>query len=190
MSPRHKSSIDPSFKTVFPCPGGPGVPSPGLETIARPSGSTVVNENSIQLLSYKTKLLYHINRITGNLRLYIPPEVAPDVLQIAHREGHPGFSRCYKIIIRSWYIWSLTRLLREFIWHCPQYLQLQTRRHRPYEFLQPIESSPVPFFILTLDFVLALLLTKPGFNVIMSVTCKFLKQVILIEGVDTWSAEQ
>ena len=46
------------------------------------------------------------------------------------------------------------------------------------------------FFTLTLNFVLAFPLTKQGFNAIMSVTCKFSKRVTLIEGADTWSAEQ
>ena len=138
----------------------------------------------------KTKLLYQVNRTTGNLRLCIPPTVAPDILQITHGEGHPGFSRCYEIITRSWYIRGLTKLLREFIRHCPQYLQLQTRQHRPYGSLQPIKSPPIPFFMLMLDFVLALPLTKQGYNTIMSVTCKFSKRVTLIEGADTWSAEQ
>lgn len=45
------------------------------------------------------------------------------------------------------------------------------------------------FFILTLDFVLALPLSKEKHNAIMSVTCKFSKRVTLIEGTDTWSAE-
>ncbi len=49
----------------------------------------------------KTKLLYHVNRLTGVHRLCIPPLVAPDILAIAHGEGHPGFSRCYEIIARS-----------------------------------------------------------------------------------------
>lgn len=48
----------------------------------------------------------------------------------------------------------------------------------------------MPFFTLTLDFVLAFSLTKQSFNAIMSMTCKFLKQVTLIEGADTRSAEQ
>ena len=48
----------------------------------------------------------------------------------------------------------------------------------------------MPFFTLTLDFVLALPLIRQGFNAIMSVTCKFSKRVTLIDGADTWSAEQ
>ena len=49
----------------------------------------------------KSKLLYHVNKITNVYRLYIPPSVALDILAIAHREDYPGFSRCYKIISRS-----------------------------------------------------------------------------------------
>ena len=66
---------------------------------------------------------------------------------------------------------------------------MQTRRHAPYGSLQPIQSPPVPFFTLTLDFILALPLSKEGFNALMSVTCKFSKRVTLIERKDTWTAE-
>ena len=138
----------------------------------------------------KTKLLYHVNRLTNVYCLCIPPSVALDILGIAHGEGHPGFFCCYEIVSHSWYIRSLTKLLRSFICHCPQCLVLQTRRHPPYGSLQPIESPPVPFFTLTLDFVLALSLSKEGYNAIMSVTCKFSKRVTLVEDADTWSAEQ
>ena len=142
------------------------------------------------LLPDKKKLLYHVNLLTGVHRLCIPPSVAPDIFAIAHGEGHPGFSRCYEIITCSWFIWGLTKLLRTFIRHCPQCLPLQTRRHAPYGSLQPIESPPVPFFTLTLDFILALPVNADGFNALMSVTCKFSKCITLIKGMDTWSAKQ
>lgn len=45
----------------------------------------------------------------------------------------------------------------------------------PYGSLQPIQSPPVPFFTLTLDFVLALPLSVEGYNALMLVTCKFSK---------------
>ena len=137
----------------------------------------------------KSKLLYHVSKLISVHRLCIPPLVAPDIFAIAHREGHPGFSRCYEIIARSWFIRGLTKLLWSFIRHCPQCLALQTRRHPPYGSLQPIQSPPVPLFTLTLDFVLTLPLTKEKFNAIMSVTCKFSKRVTLIEGTNIWSAE-
>lgn len=63
--------------------------------------------------------------------------------------------------------------------------KLPTRQHPPYGFLQPIKSRPVPFLTLTLNFMLALLLTKQGFNAIILMTCKFSKQVTFVEGADT-----
>ncbi len=137
----------------------------------------------------KPKLLYHVNRLTNVHRLCIPPSVAPDILGIAHGEGHPGFSCCFEIVSRSWFICGLTKLLRSFICYCSQCLALQTRRHPLYGSLQPIESPPVPFITLTLDFVLALPLSKERYNAIMSVTCKFSKRVTLVEGADIWSAK-
>ena len=125
MVPRPKSSTNASSKATSPLPKGPAGPSTGLKnTLAK---REMVVENPTLSPLDKTKLLYQVNRTTGNLRLCIPPTVAPDILQIAHGEGHPGFSRCYKIVTRSWYIQGLTKLLREFIRHCPQCLQLQTR---------------------------------------------------------------
>ena len=151
-----------------------------------------MNRETLEVLPSpdKSRLLYHVNRVTNVHRLCIPPSVAPDILVIAYGKGHLGFSRCYKIISRSWYVRGLTKLLQAFIRHCPQCLALQIRRHAPYGLLQPIESPPVPFFTLTLDFVLALPLSKEKYNVIMSVTCKFSKRVTLIKGADTWLAEQ
>ena len=138
----------------------------------------------------KSKLLYHVNKLTDVNYFCVPSSVAPNILAIAHGEGHPGFARCYEIISYSWFVRGLTKLLRSFIRHCSQCLALQTKQHPPYDSLQLIESPPIPFFILTLDFVLAMPVSKEGYNVLMSVTCKFSKRITLIEGVDTWTAKQ
>ena len=162
---------------LSPRPNGAGEPCPNFMPV------TGISEELPR--PDKTKLLYHVNRLTNVHRLCIPPSMAPDILAIAHGESHPGFSRCCEIITRSWFICGLTKLLRSFIRYCPQCLALQTRRHPPYGSLQPIELSPVPFFTLTLDFVLTLPLLKEGFNAIMLVPCKFSKRVTLMEGADT-----
>ncbi len=138
----------------------------------------------------KSQLLYYRNRLTNVHRLYIPPSVAPDILAIAHSQGHPGFPCCYEIITYSWFIRSLTKLLRAFIYYCPKCLALWTRRHAPYRSFQPIEYPSVPFFTLTLDFVLVLSLSNGDYNAFMSVSCKFSKCITLIEVADTWSAKQ
>ena len=64
------------------------------------------------------------------------------------------------------------------------------RRQVPYSSIHPIQSPSVPFFTLTLDFVFALLVSKEGYNVLILVTCKFSKRVILIKSKDTFTAEE
>lgn len=140
--------------------------------------------------SDKAKLFYYINTLTNVHRLFILPFVASDILAVAHGEGHPGFSQWYRIITHFWYICGLTKLFCAFIWHCFQCLALQTRQYLLYRSLQPIKSPLILFFTLTLNFMLVLPLLKKKYNTIMSVICKFSKQVTLIDSSDTWSAEQ
>lgn len=166
---------------LFPRPNGNDEPLPNY--IPAPKGSKKISRPD------KSKLFYHINRLTNIQLLCILSSIAPDILAIVYDEGHLGFSRCYKVIAHSWFISGFIKLFRSFIYHCCQCLALQTRQHLSYRSLQLIELPPIPFFILTLDFVLALPLSKEGFNAIMSVTCKFSKQVTLVEDANTWSAE-
>ena len=141
---------------------------------------------SIQpMLTRSIQLIYHLDRITSVCRLCIFPTVAPDLLAIVHGKGHLGFGYCHEIISRLWYIRGLTKILRSFICHCPQCLALQTRKHAPYGSLQPIHSSPIPFFTLILDFILDLPLITDGYNALMFLTYKFSKKITLIEGKDT-----
>lgn len=77
----------------------------------RPKGdeSPIINTFSIQCrpainelpASDKSKLLYHVNKLTNVHRLYILPSVALDILTIIHGKDHLGFSCCYKIIVHS-----------------------------------------------------------------------------------------
>ena len=133
--------------------------------------------------------IFHVDRFTGLKRLCIPEPLVKDIFDMAHSEGHPGFDRCYEIVSKSWYIHGLTRLLRSYIRHCPQCLVFQTRRHRPYGSLQPIQSPAVPFHTLTLDFILALPATAEGFDNALTVTDKFTKRITYIVGKVTWKAK-
>ena len=170
---------------------------PYFQPRLEPPDDTVLGSNLISLSEEQlgifepstNKLIFHLDCSTGVRCLCISLSVAPELLAITHGEGHLGFSHCHEIISRSWFIRGLTKLLRSFIRHCPQCLSLQTRRHAPYGSLQPIQLPSVPFFTLTLDFVLALSVSKEGYNALMSVTYKFSKRVILIKGKDTFTAE-
>lgn len=130
------------------------------------------------------QLIYHLDHVIGVCRLCILLIVASDLLVIAHGKDHPGFAYSHKIISRLSYIQVLTKILRSFIYHCPQCLALQIRKHAPYGYLQLIHSPLVSFFTLTLDFILVLPISAEGYNTLMSVIYKFLKRVTLIEGKD------
>lgn len=55
--------------------------------------ATLKNHFELEALAEdKTKLFYHVNKLTGVYRLCIPSFVAPDVLVIDHEEGHLGFT--------------------------------------------------------------------------------------------------
>lgn len=58
----------------------------------------------IAALANKKKLLYHVDKETRVHRLCVPPLVATEIITLAHSAGHPGFSRCFEIITRSWFI--------------------------------------------------------------------------------------
>lgn len=111
-------------------------------------------------------------------------------MQNTYWEDHPDFFKYFKFISQSWYIRGLSKHLHSFIYYCCQCLTLQIRRHQSYKSLQTIQSLPMPFFIMTLDFILAFLLSIKGFNAHIFVICKFSIRVILIPGIDIWTAKE
>ena len=121
-------------------------------------------------------------------RLYVPSTYIKDVLEIAHSDGYPGYARCLEKA-SAWYIRGLAKHIREYIRHCPQYQIYQTRRHAPYGAMQPIDSPPAPFHTITVDFILALPPSTEGYDVAISVTCKFTKRVTVIPGKATATAK-
>lgn len=118
----------------------PSDSNPYFQPRSEPSENTALESNSISPSETQSiffgpgtsRLIFHLDRLTGMCRLYIPPSVVPELLAIAHGEGHPGFSRYHEIIFRSWFIRGLTKVLQSFIRHCPQCLAFQTRKHVPY----------------------------------------------------------
>lgn len=56
--------------------------------------------------------------------------------------------------------------------------------------MQPIESPPVPFHTMTLDFILALPVSvTEAFDIAMSVTCNFTKRITVVPGKSTWDTK-
>lgn len=106
----------------------------------------------------RDRLIYYRDPDRGD-RLCVPDYngLVREMFQQAHNEaGHPDYTRTHKRLIQTLYIRRLPSLLHEFIRHCPSCKLNQTPRHRPYGFLQSILLPPEPFYMITLDFILAL----------------------------------
>ena len=123
-------------------------------------------------------------------RLCLPKSVLKTIFHAVHGDSHLGFHRCYEILASTYYIRGLTSSLKAYLAHCPQCQTNQTRRHKPYGTMQPIESPPVPFHTIAMDFILALPPSKEGFDCAMSVTCKFSKRITIIPGQTNWKAAE
>ena len=122
-------------------------------------------------------------------RLCIPRALEGDIFEAAHdSQFHVGFNRTYDRINEQYFIRKLAARLRKYLEHCPQCQLLSTKRHAPYGQLHPIQSPPLPFHTITIDFVVALPLSSE-YNSLMSVTCKFTKKVLLIPGRDDYTAD-
>ena len=82
---------------------------------------------------------------------------------------------------------------QDCIHHCLECQLNRTTRHRPYESLNPIESPPVPFYTISIDFIVELLMTRYDvgeYDACLTITDKFTKRVLLVPGKITWSAAQ
>ena len=56
--------------------------------------------------------------------------------------------------------------------------------------MQPIESPPVPFYTITINFILSLPTSVKGFDMAMPVIYKFIKRIIVVSGKLTWTAKE
>lgn len=79
----------------------------------------------------------------------------------------------------------MIKRLRIYIAHCSQCQVNQTKRHRFYDELQSIVSLAISFHIVFMNFVIALSSSR-NYNVLLIVTCKFTKKILLLLEIDTW----
>ena len=121
-------------------------------------------------------------------RICIPSSLEKEIFHQAHdANAHAGIHRCYSRVVDTVFIPRLSGKLRRYIQHCPSCQLSQTKRHRPYGELMPITSPPQPFHTIAMDSIVGL----PGeWNMLMTVTGKFSRRVMIIVGKDTWSASQ
>ena len=136
------------------------------------------------------ELLYHVGA-DGKQRLCIPNALENEIFRLAHDDrNHPGYHRTYEHIAEALYIRKLSRRLRKYVELCPVCLLAQTKRHKPYGSLEPIVTPPIVGHTITIDFIMALPMTKSNYNCALTVTCKFSKRVTILPGKDTYTAEE
>ena len=138
-------------------------------------------------------LIYFMDE-DGKERLCIPKALESHIFRLAHDEcHHSGFHRTFHHISETLYLRKLTRHLQRYITHCPNCNLNQTKRHKPYGQLKPIQSPSIPFHTITLDFIVGLPLDgQPpnDRNALLTITDKFSKRILLISGKDTWGAAE
>jgi hypothetical protein len=134
-------------------------------------------------------LLYFRDTANGREKLCVPARLEKEVFRLAHDlQHHVGFHRAYERIAPNIYIRQLAKRLRTYIEHCPECQVNQTKRHRPYGSLQPIHAPPIPFYTITMDFVVALPEVN-GVDALLTITDKFSKRVLLLPGHTTHTTE-
>ena len=122
-------------------------------------------------------------------RICLPQCFKKEIFALAHdKNAHMRFHRAYQQITESIYMHRLSRRLRKYIDHCPQCLRLQTKRHRPYGHLVPIQSPAIPFHMIAMDFITGFPVNPKGDNMLLTITDKFMKQITLMVGRDTDTA--
>lgn len=151
---------------------------------------TLKNEDAATLPFERNKEgLIHYRDPEYGPRLCVPDYdgLTKEVFQLTHDEmGHPGYHRTHERLTQGLYLHKLSSKLHDYIRHCPVCQLNQTPRHKPYGNLQPIITPPVPFYMITIDFILALPESKDGWNCVLSVTDKFSKRITFVPGKNTW----
>ena len=98
--------------------------------------------------------------------------------------NHGGFYRTYNRLVSSVYIRQLVKRLRRYIAHCLDYQVFQITRHSPFSSLNLLSTPSIPFYIVIIDFIIKLPEAE-GFNILLIITDKFTKKVVLEPGKNT-----
>ena len=138
--------------------------------------------------------IYYIDQLTNIRRLCISKNCVKKILNIAYDNEHANYARIHDIIIRFWYIHELIKILRKYIQHCSKCLTCQIKKHKSYESLQSIDFSSIFFHTIIMNFVLTLLHEEAydviiSSNVMLTVTDKFFKKILLMTKKSTYIAK-
>lgn len=155
----------------------------GTDQFMADAGEIARNQPDSESFHWEDGLLWY------KRRLCIPDGLEGDVFSTAHDgQFYIGPGRLYARIREQYYIRKLDKKIRTYVQHCEDCQRAQTKRHLPHGSLQPIETEAIPFHTVTMDFIVGLP-NDEGYDALLTVTCKFSKRVLLIEGSSTFTAE-
>ncbi|KAJ5977319.1 hypothetical protein N7501_000661 [Penicillium viridicatum] len=104
--------------------------------------------------------------------LCLPRSMTREIFNLVHNEQmHQGFDRAWQKL-RSITFYKGTKLLKQYIEHCP-----------------PILTPAVPFYTITLDLIVAMPVSADRYNTTMTITDKFTKLIGMIPGCANWDSE-
>ena len=93
---------------------------------------------------------------------------------------HDDFHLIYNKIASLVYICHLFKHFRTYIAHSSNYQFNQIKRHFIYGELTSMITSAIFFHIITMNFIIILLKIKKKNNILLTITCKFIKRILLI----------
>jgi len=139
---------------------------------------------------FPSKSLYYFTR-THLMHVwdYASLLVLKEIFRLAYdQENHFSISKTYSSVVTNYFVPYLLQAVKTYISRCPKCLINKTLQDKAHGLSKPIVTRPVPFYTLTMDFILALLLSRRFghgeelFDVVISITNKFTKAVKVVSG--------
>ena len=151
--------------------------------------NTLNSENAATLFyTYIQNLLYYKN-LEKSYWLCISTYLYEEIFILIHI-SHSEYTQIHEHLIDNLYLLNLLKHFYDFIQHCSQCQHMQTSQHRLYKSMQSILTFSWSFHVLIINFILALLTTSDEYNIILLITDKFSKTIILIFKQKIMTAEE
>ena len=137
---------------------------------------------------YKNDLLYYISDFVDSKRLCIFAVMKIEMFRQIHDfTHHDDFMRTYDKLRNSIYVHSMIKHFKVYIVHCSECQINQIKRHSIYDEFTFIISSTIFFHTIVMNFIVKLSFNR-DMNVLLTITCKFSKKILLISNHDIWIA--
>ena len=136
---------------------------------------------------YRNDLLYYISNFDSK-RLCIFAVMKIEIFQQTHDfTHHDDFMRTYDRLRNFVYVHSMIKHFKTYIIHCSKCQINQIKRHFAYDEFTFIISFAISFHTIIMNFIVKLSFSR-DMNVLLTITCKFSKKILLISNHDTWFA--